>query len=168
MMKPQLYPRSLAKGAILYKFDAYTDDDGETTIDREEWVVRSIQCQRRNKLAMRLSISEQRPKYVFLTQRIDFITWYKDQWVTSISPLYKTLFRCGERLPDGMYTTLLKALKSAIHRKADDIERIRKYKAEESDPQSIREWDEDLANSIKEHRLMRTHLTRLKNTATKA
>ena len=62
-MKPQKYPASKMKvGLVLYRVTVFTDDeDGKTTIDVEQWVVRSI---KKNEVRRRGAVSHYRQPFI--------------------------------------------------------------------------------------------------------
>lgn len=173
-MKPQKYPHSkIKKGIILYCYDAFSYDDGTSTVELQEWHVRSIM--RKPRTQTRFG----RPNpyaefhqtiYIYVTRKVKDITWGKKSrkngdfgWLGSISEYYRKSFRVGSDLPTGLYTTKLSALKYAVHEKLESIKRLKKYAKEETDLEEIKEWNECIESDEKELKLLKSRLTRLKN-----
>ena len=135
--KQQQYPSSkIFVGAVLYIAMAWTDDDGKTTSEIEQWVVRSIRAKRGSKTKYGFKVAASRAydvaQYVNLTQKIDRITWGKRStkngdygWLSSIPESFRMQFRVGDPLPYGLYTTERAAL---VYRIAAEKEWLAKVK----------------------------------------
>lgn len=142
MTKPQKYPASLIKvGAMLYGVSVYTDDDGKTSTEYEEWIVRSIKAKRGSKSRMGhaiFALGDSR-KRVNITQKVERLTWVKligktgHGWASSIPAYLQNQFLVGGDLPRGLYTTQRAALVYAIRAHQDTYERYDKWIAEETD-----------------------------------
>ena len=169
-MKPQKYPSSKMKvGLVLYRVTAFTDEeDGKTTIDVEQWVVRSIKRKRgtqtRCGFALPTAIYRQQ-RYVHLTHKIKGITWGKRSrlngdfgWLKSIPTRCRESFAEGDDLPIGFYTTQLAAFKSAIALKQSEIKRYKAWEQEKGYEPGY--WDDVVAESEKELRLLKARLKR--------
>lgn len=170
----QKYPASIVKvGAVLYRFQAFTYDDGSSTIELQEWYVRSIQCKRgsQTKYGVKAPLAEyHQQKYVNVTRKVKYLTWGKRSrkngdfgFFKSIPLDYRMQFRVGNDLPLGIFTTQLAALKFAIKDKEQSIERCYQYQKEETDQVDAAEWQVDIDDGIKELKLLRSKLTRIKN-----
>lgn len=138
--KTQPYPASIIKvGAVLYSVLAYTDDEGKTRTEYQEWVVRSIKSKRGSKSRLghtmfaRGNIEQQ----VNLTLKIEHVTWVKRTgktgWATTISSHFTKQFPVGEDLPLSLYTTQRAALVYAISAHHDTNLHYDKWIAEETD-----------------------------------
>lgn len=118
--KPQLYPASkIAVGAVLYSCTAWTDDAGKTSIEVNEWIVRSIRAKRGTKTRMGFATSfgHDRTQYVNITKKIDLVTWGKRStkngdygWRKTIPSYCTRQFAVGSCLPHGIYTTIRAAI----------------------------------------------------------
>lgn len=113
--KTQLYPASkIAVGAVLYSCTAWTDDEGKTSTEVNEWVVRSIRATRGSKTRMGFATSYRRDttQYVHITEKINLVTWGKRStkngdygWLKTIPSYCTKRFAVGSNLPHGIYTT---------------------------------------------------------------
>jgi|GEM_PF-930760 len=170
----QKYPASIVKvGAVLYRFEALTYDDGSSTIELQEWYVRSIQCKRgsQTRYGVKSPLAEyHQQKYVNVTRKIKYVTWGKRSrkngdfgFFKSIPELYRIQFSVGSDLPLGIFTTQLAALKFAIKDKEHSIECCYEYQKEETDQAEAAEWQVDIDDGIKELKLLKSKLTRIKN-----
>ena len=63
----------------------------------------------------------------------------------------------------GIFTTQLAALKFAIKDKEHSIECCYEYQKEETDQAEAAEWQVDIDDGIKELKLLKSKLTRIKN-----
>ncbi|WP_338854207.1 hypothetical protein WE348_23215 (plasmid) [Alteromonas macleodii] len=178
-LKQQKYPVSLIKvGVVLYKFEAFTYDDGSSAVELQEWHVRSIQRKRgtQTSYGVKKPLAEYyQDKYVNITQKIKGVTWGKRSrkngdygFLKSIPEYFRKQFRVGNDLPSGIFTTQLSALKYAIKDKEESINRCLHFLKEESDPIEISEWEIDIAENEKELKLLKSRLTRLNNNKSKS
>ncbi len=172
LLKGQKYPASIIKvGAILHEYDAYTYDDGSSTVEVKEWHVRSIMRKRgtQTKYGYKQHLSEfNQEKYVHITEKCK-ATWGKLSTKQFHRGFFKSIpkhltksFMVGGDLPSGIFTTKLAALKYAIKNKEQSIVRCLSYQKEETDPEEAAEWQEDIDSSKKELKLLNTRLTKLK------
>lgn len=170
-MKRQKPPASFSVGSILYRYDAFTYDDGTRTVDAEKWIVRSIRAKRNSisRWGVRASgLSDQR-KMVNITRQIQDLTWSATKgWKKSIRAHHRDQFPAGNEFPTGFYTTPLQALKYAIQSKECDIANCSRWKDEESCPDEAALWDEDIVNHKMELKLLRSALTRRKKSRGKS
>ncbi len=169
-MKRQKPPASLSVGSILYRYDAYTYDDGSRTVDAEEWVVRSIRAKRNSisRWGVKASRFNDQRKMINITHRINDITWSKKTgWEKSISLFHRKQFPLGEELPNGFYTTPLQALKYSIQSKECDLSNCVQWKGEEESAEAAAEWEEDIENHAMELRLLKGSLTKLRKLKSK-
>jgi hypothetical protein len=169
----QKYPASIIKvGAVLYSYDAFSYDDGSSSVDAHEWHVRSIMRKRGTQTRYGYKQSRRdsyQDKFVHITVK-NKDTWGKLStkqfhrgFFKSIPKNLKDSFKVGDHLPRGVFTTQLAALKHAIKDKTESIARCLKSQKEETDPEEAAEWQEDIDESRKELKLLNTRLTKLKN-----
>lgn len=171
-MKRQKYPASVIKvGAVLYTASGVVWD-GKTSIDVNEWVVRSIQCKRgtKSKFGFKNLYPEDTAQFVNVTQRVDGITWGKLSaktgdfgWKKSIPAEYRDQFKVGSELPNGFYTTKLQALKYAL---VNEQDHIKWYEAELKNPESSydkQELEIELAEAKLVAKALLARITREKN-----
>ncbi|APX10023.1 hypothetical protein SL034_004257 [Vibrio harveyi] len=168
----QKYPHSKIKvGAVLYKIDAYSYDDGSSTVEVQEWVVRSIGFRRgtQTRFGRKLYTAKyHQTKVVYLTQKVKGVTWGKLSkkhgdfgFYKSISKRFKEDFNVGSHLPRGMFTTVVAALKFAIKEHESSI----KWCQEELQVEDVsdkEEWEQSIREYEKELRLLKARLTKLK------
>lgn len=172
--KQQKYPASIIKvGAVLYRFEAYTYDDGSSTVELQEWCVRSIQRKRGSQTyyGRKKPLAEfYQEKYVNVTQKVKGVTWGKRSrkngdfgFLKSIPENYRKQFKVGNDLPVGIFTTQLTALKFAIKDKEESIKRFHQYIKEETDLVEIKEWEDEIDDANKELKLLKSRHTRMGN-----
>lgn len=172
-MKQQLMPKSLKKGSILYTVSAYTDEDTKkTSIDIDEWEVRTIQHKRgsQSKHGKKKYVEYSKIddfKYVNLVRLADYTKSPKTgKWNSYIPDWCKRQFMLeSERLPNGYYTTIEQAIKHQIYCTENLLkgfpEHYRKY------PDLKDELDSEKLDTEKELRLLKTRFTKHKNKKTK-
>lgn len=169
----QKYPASIIKvNAVLYRYDAFTYDDGSSTVDLQEWVVRSIQRKRgsQTRYNRKAPFAEYRQeKFVNITRKVNGLTWGKRSrkngdfgFLKSIPRYCREQFKVGENLPLGIFTTKLAALKFAIKDKQESVDLCIKYQESETDPDIKIEYQEEIDDNKKELKLLNSRLTRLK------
>lgn len=176
----QAYPRTKIRvGAVLFKADVTEWDDGSTSISIEEWVVRSIQRKRGTQTAMgkrRIGreYGDTAPRYVNVTAKVKDITWVRQSrkvndfgWSKSIPSYYREQFEVGRRLPRGIFTTQLAALKWALKDYENRLARCIKYRDEETDETELAEWAEEIAHREKTIRLLKGRVNKLSNKKSK-
>tara|TARA_X000000950_G_C13724332_1_gene581558 strand:- start:560 stop:892 length:333 start_codon:yes stop_codon:yes gene_type:complete len=102
---------------------------------------------------------------VHLTHKIKDITWGKRSrrngdfgWLKSIPAWCRQSFVEGDDLPIGFYTTQLAAFKSAIALKQSEIKRYKAWEQEKGYEPGY--WDDVVAESEKELRLLKARLKR--------
>lgn len=171
-MKPQKYPASKMKvGLVLYRVKAFTDEeDGNTSIDVEQWIVRSIKKKRGSQTRYGFALSTSsynQQRFVYLTQKLKDVTWGKRSrrhgdfgWLKSIPARCRKSFPEGDDLPTGFYTTQFSAFKSAIAQKQAEIKRYKQWEGEKDCEPGY--WDDCIAEAEKEVRLLKARLSRAK------
>ncbi|AZS26252.1 hypothetical protein [Vibrio anguillarum] len=170
----QKYPHSKIKvGAVLFKVDVSEWDDGSTSISIDEWIVRSIKRKRGTQTPIGKSCTgyeygDTAPLYVNVTAKIKDVTWVRQSrkvndfgWSKSIPQYYKKQFQVGERLPNGIFTTPLAALKSALKDNERMLARYIDYRNRETDETEIAEFDEDITHKTKSVRLLKSRIKAL-------
>ncbi|EMF7428917.1 hypothetical protein V4F63_004067 [Vibrio vulnificus] len=170
----QKYPHSRIKvGAVLYKVDVAEWDDGSTSISIDEWLVRSIKRKRGTQTPMgkrRIgdAYGDTAPLYVNVTAKVKDVTWVRQSrkvndfgWSKSIPKHYREQFQVGKRLPLGIFTTPLAALKWALKDNERALDRYHDYRNEETDETEIAEWDEEIARKTKSVRLLKSRIKKL-------
>lgn len=169
--KAQPYPESLKKGSVIFRVAVYGFEDGRSGIELEEWVVRTIQMPRGSKSSFGVKHSDVKPwikKNVNLARRIKGTTWVNGAWAGKISSWNKESFRKGPVLPDGFYTTELKAFKYAVKDCEKSVGDCEQYKQEELDckeidQEAIEDWDLEIEQYKNQLRLAKSRLTRFRN-----
>lgn len=162
--KAQEYPASRIKvGTVLYVASAYTDDDGKTSSEIEEWIVRSIKAKRGAMAGAKYAI-----QYVNLTRKLEFVTWGKVSkkagdygWLKSIPDWCMKQFPVGGALPMGVYTTHRAALNYAIADAEADIARLKNYLAEETDQSEAAEWQREIDDHVAQLNALKRRLAKL-------
>ncbi len=172
-MERQIYPISKIKvGAVLYTAIAY-EWKGKINLDVNEWVVRSIQKKRGSQTKYGRTVSEfarNDDVYVNITEKVQGITWGKRSkkngdygWLASISQQHRQSFKVGERLPYGVYTTKLAALKYALK---SELESVKWYENELSNPcdsQDVAEYTEELDEAKRLVKVIKSRITKERN-----
>lgn len=174
----QKYPHSRIKvGTTLYRVDVDEWDDGRTSIAIIEWVVRSIRRKRGTQTPMGKrrvgkNYGDTAPVYVNVTAKIENVTWVRQSrkvadfgWSKSIPELFRRQFKVGSRLPLGIFTTELAALKWSLKEQQRMLERYKSLRDEEDDEDEIAEWNEDIAHKEKSIRLLKARITKYLATA---
>jgi len=152
--KTQAYPASKIKvGAVLFSVDATTDENGKTSTEVREWIVRSIQAKRgtKSRFGCPAPYADTARQYVNLVAKIDYLTWGKRSskngnygWLKSISPLFRKQFEVGENLPVGIYTTVRASVLFEIKSFEESIAWYRSAIEGESDATSLEELKAEL------------------------
>jgi hypothetical protein len=172
----QKYPHSKIKvGAVLYKVDAAEWDDGSTSITIDEWIVRSIRRKRgtqtrMGKMRIGSEYGDTAPLYVNVTAKIKDVTWVRQSrkvndygWSKSIPSNLRNQFKVGTRLPVGVFTTPLAALKWALKDQTRTLNFYKEERDEETDELEIAEWDADIAHKTKTVRLLKSRIKKMKS-----
>lgn len=164
--KRQTYPASvIAVGTVLYSVLAWTDDNGKTSTEYQEWVVRSIKARRGSKSRMghAMFASGDTRQFVNLTQKIPDLTWVRRQgkagWATSIPGYCTKQLPVGDELPEGIYTTQRAALVFAIREHQRTHARYGQWIAEAAGDER-EEWRADLITHEAEMRALATRFTK--------
>lgn len=160
-MKSQAYPASRIKvGAVLYSVFAWTDDDtGKSHVDIDEWHVRSIQNRKR------YALSDEREMTVNIVHKCEYVTWENEEWKKNIPPRFRHKFRVGDNLPYGIYTTQSAALRCALDKKKESVVW---YQERQDTEEWSAEHAEEQQNVLKELKLIKSRITRIKNSKIKS
>jgi hypothetical protein len=97
---------------------------------------------------------------VNIVHKCEYMTWENDAWKANIPPRFRHLFRVGENLPHGIYTTQSAALRYALEKKKESV-------AWYAERQDTEEWSAEHAEEqqgvLKELKLLKSRITRIKN-----
>ncbi len=155
-MVKQKFPKSkIIVGGSLYKVTPYTDHNGVSHCDIDEYIITSIRRKRgtQSKYGIaRLGSNPDASKWVNLTLKNEY-TFKGDKRLKNISRYYTLSFIYGQDLPFGYYTTKLKALNYAV---VTAIENVQWHL------ENLTKDDPDTLCALKELRLTKGKLTRLK------
>ena len=163
-MKQQVSPKSLKPGCVLFAYDAFTYDDGGSSVELQQWVVRNIRAKRYSGIFRGTVLNPKPLKFVNLICKLDGITWFKGQWKKYIPDYHKKGFRQGSLLPRGVYTTKLMALKYAVKRWEGEVGWYPgEIKDCNDDPEFKLELEREYTETQKELRLLKGQLTKLNN-----
>lgn len=155
--KRQPYPASkITVGAVLFSVFSHVDN-GKTTTEIQEWVVRTIRA-RRNSLTWRgmdmTRGGSEKPKAVNMVQKNEF-TWGKLSkktgdygWLKNIHSCYKRQFSVGSDLPHGMFTTKRAAAVYALADEKRSLAVLEKDIGTETDPEIIDEYRAEMADTV--------------------
>jgi len=158
-------PKNIRVGSCFYSCSAYSFDDGTSTVDLDEWVVRSIRRKRNSQtiFGIKSHLADfNTTKYVNLARKTGY-TWNKGKWAKSIRDIDLKQVILGGFLPCGIYTTKLAAVNDEIKSTVSLIERAKQAVLETDDEDGLKEWQQDVKDSEKELKLLKGFKTRLKN-----
>lgn len=163
-------PPSLKKEDVLYSFEAVSYDDGSSSVEAHEWVVRSIQTKPTLICLRGVSLLNSSRKAVFinLVSKKKNITWINGEWANYIPKDYRKKFERGERLPEGVYTTQLQAIKFAVNKQHENIAFAEAELSAATSKKDIDIWADELACYKREMKLLKGRLTRIVNLKLKA
>ncbi|MCZ4337663.1 hypothetical protein [Shewanella colwelliana] len=156
-------PKSLSKGDVYFSFEGISFNDGSTSIEAHEWHVRSVQNRSTyiEWSGLKLRNTRRKAVMVSLVSKKQGVTWVKGAWAKYIPKAHKMTFEVSDRLPEGIYTTKLQAIKFAVQKWEADISwyenKIPTIKAK----REIAQYEEDLACLKKELKLLKSRLTKL-------
>lgn len=156
-------PISLCKGFVLYSFEGISYDDGSSSVEAHEWHVRSIQSKPTYLSLCGTKIRSYRRKTTFvnLVSKRKGKTWVKGEWAKYIAKDYQNRFELGERLPEGIYTTPLQAIKFALKKQLEYIA-IASSKLHNSTSKTEHEkWIVTVEDFNRELKLLKGRLTRI-------
>jgi hypothetical protein len=167
-MLPCKTPTTLKKGDILFSFEGITFDDDTSTVENHEWHVRSIQTKPTviNLSGNALLNHSRKATFVNLVSKKKGTTWVKGKWAKYIAKDYQIKFELKNRLPHGIYTTKLQAIKFAVK---DQHAHIASAKSELQAATSKKEIDSwsicilDLERELVRLKSKLTKITRLNN-----
>lgn len=167
----QAYPRSKIKvGAVLYKVDVSEYDDGSMSVAVDEWIVRSIKRKRGSQTIFnsRRPNADVAPVYVNVTAKIKDVTWIRLSrkvndfgWSKSISQYHRAQFKVGRRLPKGLFTTPLAALKYALKSADKNLQTSLEYLEKAQDVEEYNEVTEWIESDKKALRLIKSRIKKL-------
>jgi hypothetical protein len=163
-------PKSIKKGSILYSFEGVSYDDGSSTVDTHEWHVRSIQ-QKSTTINLRgtaLLDHSRKATLVNLVSKKKGTTWVKGDWAKYIAKYYQNKFELKDRLPDGIYTTKLQAIKFAYEKQHEYIALANSKLAEAKRKKDIDLWSVNVDDYERELVKLKTRLAKITNPIKKA
>lgn len=163
-------PKNIKVGSCFYSCSAYSFDDGTSTVDLDEWIVRSIQRKRNSQTIFGIKsylADFNKTKYVNLARK-NGCTWVNGKWAKSISEVDLKQVVLGEFLPSGIFTTKLAAINDEIKNTISWVESARQKVSKIVDEDDLKEWQQDVKEAEKELKLLKGLKTRLKNKKLKA
>ena len=172
-MERHIYPTSKIKvGAVLYGAMGY-EWEGRIILDVNEWVVRSIQKKRGSQTRYGRALSQafrNDDVYVNITEKVKDITWGKRSkkngdygWLSSISQQHRQNFKVGERLPYGIYTTKLAALKHALKSEQESVKWYEDELSKGVDDADVSIYQEELEEAKRIVKVIKARITKEKN-----
>lgn len=169
-LKQSKQPKNIKVGSCFYSCEAYSFDDGTSTVDLDEWMVRSIRCKRGTQTIYgikKLTADSFRNKYVNMARKTSY-TWVNGKWAKSIPVNDSKQVLLGWLLPVGIFTTRLQAVNSAIKDANKWLGRVEAGASEAVTEEDLKEYQQDVKEAEKELRLLKGLKTRLKNKKLKA
>lgn len=158
-------PKNIRIGSCFYSCSAYSFDDGTSTVDLDEWVVRSIRRKRNSQtiFGIKSHLADfNTTKYVNLARKTGY-TWVKGKWAKSIREIDLKQVVLGDFLPLGVFTTRLAAINDEIKNTISSLEIAKQEVLKADDEEDLKEWQQDVKDSEKELKLLKGFKTRLKN-----
>lgn len=116
-------PSKIKVGCVYYSFLGVSFDDGSSSVEAHERHVRSSHKKMTyiSPCGLKELLHKREGTFVNLVIKINNVTWIDGKWAKYISKDNQIKFELKERLPEGVYTTKLQALKYAIKKWSDDI-----------------------------------------------
>lgn len=163
-------PSSLKKGSIFYSFEAVSYDDDTSSVEAHEWHVRSYQLKPTliNLGGTALLDSSRKATFVNLVSKKKGTTWVKGDWAKYIPKDYQNKFELKDRLPVGIYTTQLQAIKYAYQKQHEYIALAKSKLAEAKSKKDIDVWSVNVADYERELVRLKSRLTKITNQNKKA
>jgi hypothetical protein len=163
-------PNSLKKGTILYSFEGVSYDDGYSSVEAHEWHVRSIQLKPTmiNLGGTALMNNARKATFVNLVSKKKGLTWVKGDWANYIPKDYQNKFELSDRLPEGIYTTQLQAIKFAYEKQHEYIAFAKSKLAEAKSKKDINLWSVNVTDYERELIRLKSRLTKITNQNKKA
>lgn len=156
-------PNSISKGTVLYSFEGISFTDGTSSVEAHEWHVRSVQ--NRNTYidlsGLKLRNTRRKAVMVSLVSKKQGVTWIKGAWAKNIPKAHKMTFEVSDRLPEGIYTTRLQAIKFAVKKCESEIAWYEIQIPTLSSKKDIGKYEDDLTCFRKELKLLKSRLTKL-------
>jgi len=164
-MKACLTPKSLSKGAVLYSFESVSYEGGKCTVEARQWFVRDIQEKPSNINlgSVTLPNSSRLINMVNLVCKVKKVTWIRGKWSRHIPKEFQFRFDKAGRLPKGIYTTELQAIKFAVKEKTKRVSLVQAQLEKSESSRDKETWKEELLYDAKELRLLKSKLTRITN-----
>jgi hypothetical protein len=158
-------PTSLTKGVILFSFEGLSFDDGTSSVEAHEWVVRSVRTKRTNisECGLKLNPFKRDAVFVNISSKKKGVTWIDSKWAKYISADYKKSFILGDRLPEDIYTTSLQALKYSVKKWGKYVAEAKVELEKANTKKEIDTWSEEVIYLEKELKLLKGRLTRMNN-----
>lgn len=156
-------PKSLSKGDVYFSFEGISFNDGSSSVEAHEWHVRSIQNRStyRSRCGTKLSSTTRNALMVSLVSKKNHVTWVRGAWAKYIPNEYKRMFEVADRLPEGIYTTQLQAIKFAVKKWEADISWYENEMPTIKAKREIAKYEDDLACLQKELQLLKSRLKKL-------
>ncbi len=156
-------PKSLSKGDVYFSFEGISFDDGSTSVEAHEWHVRSIQNRStyRSRCGLKLMSSIRKASMVSLVSKKKGVTWVRGAWAKYVPNEYKRMFEVADRLPEGIYTTKLQAIKFAVQKWEADITWYENEIPTLKTKREIARYEDDLTCLRKELKLLKSRLKKL-------
>jgi hypothetical protein len=163
-------PSSLEKGSILFSFEGVSYDDNTSSVEAHEWHVRSIQLKPTliNLGGTTLFNSSRKATFINLVSKKKGTTWVKGDWAKYIAKDYQIKFELNDRLPDGIYTTQLQAVKYAYKKQYEYIAFAKSKLAEAKSKKDKDLWSVNVADYERELVRLKSRLTKITNQNKKA
>lgn len=141
-MRACIAPKSLKKGDILYSFEGVSYDDGSSSVEANEWHVRSIQLRSTtiNLGGTALLNNSRKATFVNLVSKKKGKTWVRNDWTKYIAKDYQIKFELKGRLPIGIYTTQLQAIKYAYKNQKEHVAFARSKLASATNTKDVDVW----------------------------
>jgi hypothetical protein len=158
-------PDSLKIGSIFYSFEGVSYDDNTSSVDAHEWHVRSIQLKPTiiNLGGTALLDSSRKTTFINLVSKKKGTTWVKGGWTNYIPKDYQNKFELKDRLPEGIYTTQLQAIKYAYKNQHKYIAFAKTKLAEAESKKDIDLWSVNVADYERELVRLKSRLTKITN-----
>ena len=163
-------PKSLKEGSILYSFEGVSFDDDTSSVEAHEWHVRSYQLKptRVNLGGTVLLNSARKAIFVNIVSKKKGTTWVKDDWAKYIAKDYQKKFELKDRLPEGIYTTQLQAIKFAFEKQHEHVAFAKSKLKDASSKKDIGTWSVNVADMERELVRLKSRLTKITNQNKKA
>lgn len=102
-MKACLTPKTITKGDVFYSFDAFSFDDGSSSVEAHEWHVRSLRTRPTwcSRCGMKELVFTREARFIGLASKKLGVTFCDSKWVKNIPKALKLNEELKDRLPEG-------------------------------------------------------------------